>query len=481
MEANFIKQPQAICQLARMGDLAQMVPLVEILAEHGPLTLYCDAVVMDWAKQIPGITGIISVDTCRWREIAAGSDLHLPELLEELAGELPVNASLQRLYALNDHPVCDAIASLVCGSALEKWWDVRLILMRSYLRAIGVDRSFSVLHLADLWRFLTPDPPPPRTPRINPGDVGMQFAYRTLQGLRQAGSRRIFAFILGSGGKYRRLTPEFFSAIWKQIQQRLPCGLILIGGKGETDLAEGFLKNAFPNTHTVVNLVGKCSAEELLGVFRISDLVVGVDTGPLHWATLAGSRVLGMYFGEAGYRETGPYGDSHLVLSPRCPEYPCGAVRARDCGYLCLRDFEKPAALAEIMLQAAERAEDRRMPVPQNLLLSSSSLDADGVSYSSFDAEEDASTAKSYRKRVKEIIALKSSPSRTVAPRFWDSFIDLWIEQVRSLRLPAANGKDKASRRKSEAMRILKYSRQTSRMQASEPEISAGASCASSS
>jgi len=464
MEAIPEKKTRAICQLARMGDLAQMSPLVESLFKDAPLTLYCDEAVLEWAKLLPGFSKIVPINTSYWREVTTGGDLHLPTLLEKLKRTLPLNASLQRLYPLNDHPVCDAVSSLVTGAKAKTWLDARLILVRSYLRMMGADRSFNRFHLSDLWRFLTPNPSPPRLPRIRSSDAGMQFAYRTLQKLRQAGSKRIFAFILGSGGKYRRLTPEIFSEYWKRIYRLQSSGLILIGGKKEAGLAEEFSRSAFPCGQTVINLVGKCSAEELLGIFSISDLVVGVDTGPLHWAALSGSRVLGLYLGEAGYRETGPYGDGHLVLSPRCPEYPCSASRARDCGYRCLQDYGDYDTLAELFLRAAKGETDKRTAVPENLRLSISSLTDEGVDYGSFSAEESFSTLSLFKERVLEIFGLKSKRpvlQDTMLP-FWDSFINLWTDQIRSMRFPAVGDGELVQRQKEEAIRRLNAGRRES-------------------
>jgi len=102
-----------ICQLARMGDLVQMLPLISALSQVGSLKLICDADVLDWAEQLPQIDEIIPVNTRRMRQSTHG-ELSLPQVLRELdiSVEKVSHFTDQAFYALNDHPVCDA----ACGS-----------------------------------------------------------------------------------------------------------------------------------------------------------------------------------------------------------------------------------------------------------------------------------------------------------------------------------------------------------------------------
>ena len=61
----------------------------------------------------------------------------------------------------------------------------------------------------------------------------------------------------------------------------------------------------------------------LAGVLQRCRLVIGIDTGALHLAAAVGTRCLGLYFVSMNFRETGPYGEGHIVITPNDMDYPC--------------------------------------------------------------------------------------------------------------------------------------------------------------
>lgn len=368
-----------VCQLARMGDLVQTLPLLEVLKNTGPVTLICDEEVQEWGKLLPGIEQYITINTKYWREKSTRDQLPLSHLLYELADDLQNFASLNpaKFYVLNDHPVADILASSICGSSHEKWLTEELILLRAYIRSITSQRRWNRIHLADLWRSLRGTSSEVCASHLAVPASGMQFAKTTLRSLQQAGTKRIWAFILGSGGKYRRLTPEYFSSVWNNIAE-YGIGLLLIGGRGEEELGKRFLQTAHNGEKKVLNLVGKCSPGELLGVFASINLVVGVDTGPLHWAAAVGTKVLGIYFGDAGFYDTGTYGSGHWVLAPDCGDYPCHPEYAKFCGYRCVQMLNDPKKLAALLLTFDSEKNQKDIPIPAGFRLFRSFLSPAG-------------------------------------------------------------------------------------------------------
>ena len=55
-----------ICQLARLGDLAQTLRLIEKLGTNG-LSLICDSATESWARLLPRVSQIRILDTRKWR------------------------------------------------------------------------------------------------------------------------------------------------------------------------------------------------------------------------------------------------------------------------------------------------------------------------------------------------------------------------------------------------------------------------------
>lgn len=338
-----------------MGDLVQTLPLIQHLAQDGSVELLCDTAVEDWARLLPDVDRVISVDTRHWREASSDPNCDLDSLVSELDAELnKVEAErLSVVYALNDHPAGDALAGWICRQDQRRWLSPGLVLLRSYIRLIAADRKWNRLHLSDLWVYLAGAEKAPRGCQIQPTKSSGSFARSIRQNFQAPGagkSRRIWVFVLGSGAKHRRLDPEDFAALYDAIPASRRPVLALVGGPGEEDLSRRFRAALGSGTEKIINLVGNVSPEELLGVFSAADLLLGVDTGPLHWAAAVGSKVFGFYFGEAGLSDTGPYGEGHFVLVPDCCDYPCSPEKARSCDYRCRTSYKEAAGIAKLLL-----------------------------------------------------------------------------------------------------------------------------------
>jgi len=71
-----------------------------------------------------------------------------------------------------------------------------------------------------------------------------------------------------------------------------------------------------------VNLAGKTRLKELACLYARCRVVISTDTGPMHIAAAAGSRVAALFGPTAPWR-TGPYGPGHRVISADVTCSPC--------------------------------------------------------------------------------------------------------------------------------------------------------------
>jgi ADP-heptose:LPS heptosyltransferase len=420
-----------------MGDLVQTLPLITSLAERCSLTLICDKATEDWAALLQGIAEIVPIDTQHWRKLSSGGNLPLVQLLEMLNNDFHHISSgdLEKYYPLNDHDLSNILAALACHQDSEKWLSCKLVLARSYLRTIAPDRRWNRVHLADLWRYLQDNAAVASIPAVKSSSSGIQFAETMLQPFHQAGIQRIWGFILGSGGKYRRLNPEYFTDLWNNIPTSADSGLVLIGGKGEEALAEKFLECLHPDAPAVINLVGQCSPEQLLGLLSQIDLVVGVDTGPLHWAAAAGAKVAGFYFGDAGYCDTGPYGSGHYVLSPDCEYYPCHPQRATDCEYQCRQNYSDTNAISKILADIGGDDPNVMFRAPEGLSISRSVVHDDGVRYERSDGHLLKSEIRQFETLARSLLS-QTSGKKMELEGSAAVMADRWQEEIRNLPLP---------------------------------------------
>ncbi|MDP9133068.1 MAG: hypothetical protein M3M98_08040, partial [Nitrospirota bacterium] len=90
--------------------------------------------------------------------------------------------------------------------------------------------------------------------------------------------------------------------------------VVLIGGGHEREAGQAILESIPALLQgRVWDTTGRTTMAQLIPVLSRCRWVIGADTGPLHLATAAGSRALGLYFARARVHETGPYGEGHWV------------------------------------------------------------------------------------------------------------------------------------------------------------------------
>lgn len=111
----------------------------------------------------------------------------------------------------------------------------------------------------------------------------------------------------------------------------------------------------------VVNLCGRTSLVQLGGYLQEMDLVVTVDSGPMHMAAALGVPVLAV-FGATDPKRTGPWGGAHRRITPvNLPCWPCCSDKCARGDIICLENpgvgSDKVIEAALEMLGAAHRKE----------------------------------------------------------------------------------------------------------------------------
>jgi heptosyltransferase-2/heptosyltransferase-3 len=105
-------------------------------------------------------------------------------------------------------------------------------------------------------------------------------------------------------------------------------------------------------------LAGRTSVGQLAALLRRADLVLGVDSGPLHLAAAQGAPTIHLYGpGDAG--RFGPWGDPHrhVVVREELWCSPCGVFSA------CPRGLELPECMDRIAVARVIAAARRRLTV----------------------------------------------------------------------------------------------------------------------
>jgi len=126
--------------------------------------------------------------------------------------------------------------------------------------------------------------------------------------LSSAGPR--VAFVPCSRWRSKDWPPQQFAQLGRVLQEQAGAVIYLVGGNADRATCR---RIAEALTGETVNLCGTTRLPETGGYLAEMDLVVSVDSGPMHMAAAQGVPVLAL-FGTTDPRRTGPYGNGHHVL-----------------------------------------------------------------------------------------------------------------------------------------------------------------------
>ncbi len=120
----------------------------------------------------------------------------------------------------------------------------------------------------------------------------------------------------GAGAPVKLWRPEAFARAADAIAEKYDLQVVITGSSAEKGLTQGIadLMGRAP-----LVLAGQTNLGELAAIMGRSELVIGVDSGPLHLAVSQGVPTVHLY-GPVDHRTFGPWGDSHkhrVVVSDR--------------------------------------------------------------------------------------------------------------------------------------------------------------------
>jgi ADP-heptose:LPS heptosyltransferase len=335
-----------------MGDILQMTPLIQGLRETHPearISMVLNEAFVEVAQRID-VDRILSLPMRSFIEMVS-QEASLPQACAylrdfvqglnaegayDLVFNLTPSQSAASLSSLIDH---DARRGMCLGEdgsflAVDPW--------AAYLVAMMAHRRTNPFHLVDIWlRSLGQRGPRNLQMSLSPEDV------RSTDGLlHQCGialdRELLVGFQVSASQKEKCWSEKEFVRLGQALHQGLNARVLLFGVAGEEALCQR-VSNHIPGS---VNLAGKTNLGELAAVLKRCQVLVTNDTGTQHVATAVGTRVVLISVGPVFFRETGPYGEGHLIFQARLPCAPC-SFRA-----VCLHPVCKEKIRAQLVYRA---------------------------------------------------------------------------------------------------------------------------------
>lgn len=186
-------------------------------------------------------------------------------------------------------------------------------------------------------------PPYPAVPidetKIN--DTLKQFIK---QSSKQLNSTKKIVLHVGAGNRFRDWGIENFSALIQRLTDD-NIAIFLVGHSQEEQEKGSFLENK----HPLHNLTGQLSLRETLYLVSQSDVYFGVDSGPLHLASLTQTPIVTMY-GPNIPEVSGPWRQDNVTIL-QLP-LACRPCSQRKCQYnyiKCMKDIKTDDAYQAIL------------------------------------------------------------------------------------------------------------------------------------
>lgn len=129
--------------------------------------------------------------------------------------------------------------------------------------------------------------------------------------------------------------PAYFAQVINAVHREVGGQAVLLGGAGDAPVATAIQQQVDPAI-TVIDGCGRTNLVQLGGWLQAMDLVVTVDSGPMHMAAALNVPVVAI-FGSTDPRRTGPYGAPHTVIQH-------GALSCQPCRSRCCLRPEKDIA-----------------------------------------------------------------------------------------------------------------------------------------
>ena len=191
---------------------------------------------------------------------------------------------------------------------------------------------------------------------LQPSQQALEFAAKYI-----ASDRETLVISPCSSHSLRNWSNDAYAAIADYAIGKLDMQVLLSGGPSALEL-DTAAQISTKMQHHAVNLVGKDSLQQSLGILSQASLLISPDSGPVHIANALGTPVLGLY-AATWSRRSGPYNSLDLCVD----RFPEAARQYRNKQARELRwgsKIEKPGVMDLITVDdVIEKLEQWRNPV----------------------------------------------------------------------------------------------------------------------
>lgn len=351
-----------VLNFTRMGDLIQCGPLLDSLRKraHGTqLTLIVLENFEETARRLPMVDDVITFPLDRFVPRLDHRHISLADIyteLSEFASTLRerhfdcfYNLAHTRLSAaltwLIHAPTSHGLTYDNTGHLLvtNPWIN--------YYFHVTLDRTWNPFNLVEMYLPIAEETIslPSLSFRVSSEDDAQAS---TLLKRGTHGNSPLIAFQMGAAETRRQWPTEAFVELAHQLIASHNAQIVTLGTAEDAVRNQHFATKV--NSEHVLELSGKTTVGSLAAVLKRCRVLISNDTGTIHLAAAMNTPTVGIYLGPAAAKDTGPYGDGHLLLEPRMPCAPC--AYQSNCAHRVCHESVRPTDVAAAVRWQLERA-----------------------------------------------------------------------------------------------------------------------------
>lgn len=305
-----------VVRLDSMGDGVLSLPAIEVIRRHFP-----DAKI-DFLVSPPNLP--------LFSHFFPRSELHLLEESWLTSNALPA-VKIRKFFEMKKRlrgfhydlgidfrGDLRTLVLLACAGIPERWG--RGGTGGGFLLTHQIRNPYQRHEMKENLELVTP-PGLPAEAGFPPVEISPEVQTRVRHWFSFFGNRKKIVFHAGAGYASKRWEGERFVELGKRLAQA-GHGIIFVGSHTERENIH--LPGGKDPGFRFLDLMGKTTLPELLGLIQQADLFIGNDSGPSHLAAMLNKKVVLIFSGTNEKERWAPLSESVRILSHPVPCAPCG-------------------------------------------------------------------------------------------------------------------------------------------------------------